>query len=109
MSGSDMNNSSETNWALVDSLTDEMIDQSEIPPLDESFFARAVWRMPEGQALITTPTNPDLMRKQQIELRRQEIAADARAARAAFRAGMLKPQSAEDLILDLHRSLDDPE
>ncbi|MFO7634241.1 MAG: hypothetical protein R6W76_16960 [Caldilinea sp.] len=51
MSGSDMNNSSDTNWALVDSLTDEMIDRSEIPPLDESFFARAVWRMPEKQAI----------------------------------------------------------
>jgi len=52
MSGSDTNNSSVTNWALVDSLTDEMIDRSEVPPLDESFFARAVWRMPEGQVVV---------------------------------------------------------
>ena len=46
MSGSNMNNASETKWALVDSLTDEMMDRSEVPLLDESFFARAVWRMP---------------------------------------------------------------
>ena len=52
MSVSGTNNSSEINWALVDSLTDEMIDRSEVPPLDESFFARAVWRMPEGQAVV---------------------------------------------------------
>ena len=61
MSGADVNNSSETNWALVDSLTDEMIDRSELPPLDESFFARAVWRMPEGQAVVAVPVDPDLL------------------------------------------------
>ena len=60
MSEFDMNNSSETNWALVDSLTDEMIDRSELPPLDEPFFARATWRMPEGQAIVTLPVDPDL-------------------------------------------------
>ena len=61
MSGPDMNNSSETNWTLVDSLTDEMIDRSELPPLDESFFARAVWRMPEGQAVVAVPVDADLL------------------------------------------------
>ncbi|MFZ1475041.1 MAG: hypothetical protein WAV74_24555 [Anaerolineae bacterium] len=61
MSGSNMNNSSETNWALVDSLTDEMIDRSEVPLLDESFFARAVWRMPEGQVVVVVPVDPDLL------------------------------------------------
>jgi hypothetical protein len=45
-------NDSETNWALVDSLTDEMIYRSGVPPLDESFFTRAVWRMPKGQAVV---------------------------------------------------------
>ena len=61
MSESDMNNSSETNWALIDSLTDEAIDRSELPPLDESFFARATWRMPEGQAIVTVPIDPDVL------------------------------------------------
>lgn len=61
MSESDMNNASETNWAMVDSLTDEEIDRSDLPPLDESFFARATWRMPEEQAMIAVPVDPDLL------------------------------------------------
>ena len=56
-----MDNSSETNWAMIDSLTDEEIDRSELPPLDESFFARATWRMPEGQATIAVPVDLDLL------------------------------------------------
>jgi uncharacterized protein (DUF4415 family) len=61
MSGSDMNNSSETNWAMVDALTDATIDRSELPPLDESFFARAVWRMPAQQVAVTVHLEPDLL------------------------------------------------
>ena len=56
-----MDNSSETNWEMIDALTDETIDRSELPPLDESFFARATWRMPEGQAIVTVPVDPDLL------------------------------------------------
>jgi uncharacterized protein (DUF4415 family) len=56
-----MNNSSETNWAMVDSLTDETIDRSELPPLDESFFARATWRMPERQTIVAVPLDPDVL------------------------------------------------
>ncbi|HEX8653463.1 MAG TPA: hypothetical protein VF708_21785 [Pyrinomonadaceae bacterium] len=33
-------------------MTDEMIDTSEIPPLDESFFAKAKLRMPQRQMLV---------------------------------------------------------
>ena len=61
MSESDMNNSSESNWDLIDTLADETIDRSELPPLDESFFARATWRMPEGQAIVTVPVDADLL------------------------------------------------
>jgi len=46
---------------MIDSLTDEMIDRSELPPLGESFFARATWRMPKRQAIITVPVDPDLL------------------------------------------------
>jgi hypothetical protein len=59
---------------------------------------------PEQQEMLV-----DISRGREIEARRQEITANARASIAAFRAGLLKPQSAEDLILELHRSLDDPE
>ncbi len=51
----------------------------------------------------------DILRSRQIEARRQEIAADARASIAAFRAGKLKAYSAEDLITELHKTLEDAE
>ncbi len=53
MKESDMNNTSETNWDMIDSLTDETIDRTELPPLDDSFFARAKWRMPEKPVPVT--------------------------------------------------------
>jgi len=46
---------------MIDSLTDETIDRSELPPLDESFFARAAWRMPEGRTFVTVPIDVDLL------------------------------------------------
>lgn len=56
----DMNNSSETNWEMVDALTDEAIDRSELPPLDEAFFSRATWRMPKKQIAVTVHIDQDL-------------------------------------------------
>jgi hypothetical protein len=37
---------SETDWARIDQMTGEEIDTSDIPPLDDAFFAAAEWRMP---------------------------------------------------------------
>ncbi|MBK8433548.1 MAG: hypothetical protein IPL28_20700 [Chloroflexi bacterium] len=56
-----MNNSSETNWAMIDALTDETIDRSEMPPLDERFFERATWRMPAAYVPVTVHIDPDLL------------------------------------------------
>jgi uncharacterized protein (DUF4415 family) len=55
-----MNNYSETNWDMVDALKDEEIDRSEIPPLDEKFFARAKWRLPSQPVTVTVHLDPDL-------------------------------------------------
>ena len=41
-----MNKPSATNWDRVDALSDAEIDTSDIPPLDETFFARAMLRRP---------------------------------------------------------------
>ncbi|MBC7529668.1 MAG: BrnA antitoxin family protein [Chthonomonadaceae bacterium] len=41
-----MNNTSKTNWERIDALTDEQIDTSEIPSLEEGFFAKATLRKP---------------------------------------------------------------
>ena len=49
MSASDLVNSSETNWERVDQMTDDEIDTSDIPILDEAFFANARLRVPEGK------------------------------------------------------------
>ena len=56
-----MNNSSETNWEMVDALTDETIDRSELPPLDENFFSRATWRMPKKQVSVTVNIDQDVV------------------------------------------------
>ncbi len=61
MKKSDMKNTSETDWDMIDSLTDETIDRTELPPLDDSFFARAKWRMPEKPVAVTIHISPDLL------------------------------------------------
>ena len=47
-----MNKPSETDWERIDNLTDEEIDTSDIPPLDDSFFARAGVRLPQPQVSV---------------------------------------------------------
>jgi uncharacterized protein (DUF4415 family) len=41
-----MNSSSDTNWEKFDSLTEEEIDTSDIPPLGEAFFSESRWWKP---------------------------------------------------------------
>ena len=52
MSASDLVNSSETNWERVDQMSDEEIDTSDIPALDEAFFANAHLRLPNGKVPV---------------------------------------------------------
>ena len=61
MNETNMNNSSKTNWEQIDALTDDMIDASDIPPLSESFFARAVWRKPQPPIAVTIHLDPDVL------------------------------------------------
>ncbi len=61
MKKSDINNTSETNWDLIDSLRDETIDRTELPPLDDAFFADASWRMPQKKVAVTLRIEPDLL------------------------------------------------
>lgn len=56
-----MSNSSETNWEMIDALNDETIDRSELPPLDDSFFTRAKWRMPVKPIAVTVHVDPELL------------------------------------------------
>lgn len=60
MNGNKMNKPSETNLAIFDAMTDEMIDTSEIPPLSTEFFEKAQWRMPQAPVTITIQIEPDI-------------------------------------------------
>jgi hypothetical protein len=49
----------------------------------------------------------EIVRQRHLEASRDEIARDAKESIAAFKAGKLKPQSAEAVIGELRRSLDE--
>jgi uncharacterized protein (DUF4415 family) len=63
MSENAMSNTSRTNWAKVDALTDEEIDTSQAPAMSEEFFAKATWRMPRSSApvAITVRVDPEVL------------------------------------------------
>lgn len=46
MSVKDLKKKSETDWARVDRMSDEEIDTSDSPPLDDAFFERAIRVLP---------------------------------------------------------------
>ena len=54
-----MSNTSKTNWARVDALTDAEIDTSETPPLTEAFFRKAQWRDPSGAFQVRVAVDPE--------------------------------------------------
>jgi uncharacterized protein (DUF4415 family) len=56
-----MNKPSQTDWERIDKLTDEEIDTSDIPPLDDSFFAKARLRMPQPQVSVVMRVDADLL------------------------------------------------
>lgn len=47
-----MSNSSKTDWSRIDAMTDEDIDTSDIPPLDDDFFAKAKLRVPTSETSL---------------------------------------------------------
>jgi uncharacterized protein (DUF4415 family) len=61
MNKNDSENTSLTDWERVDALTDDEIDTSDIPPLDEDFFASAELRMPEPEQSITIRVDRDVL------------------------------------------------
>lgn len=47
-----MKHLSRTDWDRVDALKDEEIDTSDIPPLDDAFFAETELRIPEAKPKV---------------------------------------------------------
>lgn len=60
MSANDLENSSETNWERVDQMIDADIDTSDIPPLDDAFFAAAKLRLPKGKVPVIMSVDADV-------------------------------------------------
>lgn len=48
-----------------------------------------------------------ILYKRQVEARRREIAVDAQGSLAAYRLGSLNAQSAEEVIRELQRAIED--
>lgn len=55
------NRESKTDWARVDAITDEEIDTSDIPELDDEFFANAKPWAPENQRPVTLNVENDVL------------------------------------------------
>ena len=61
MSEKDLRRDSGTDWERVEAMSDEEVDTSDIPPLDEAFFANAKLRMPEGKVPVVISVDADVM------------------------------------------------
>ena len=62
MSARNLKKPSETDWKRIDSMSDENIDTSDIPPLDDQFFAAAEWRMPKKKTAVTLSVDDDVLK-----------------------------------------------
>jgi hypothetical protein len=60
MSKKDLSSTSRTNWAALESRSEENIDYSDIPPLTDDFFERATLRVPADQAHNLVQLDPDV-------------------------------------------------
>ncbi|WP_044206171.1 BrnA antitoxin family protein [Coleofasciculus chthonoplastes] len=61
MSENDLNNTSNTNWDALESMSDEDIDYSDIPPLTDEFFESATLRIPSDKARHLIQIDPDVI------------------------------------------------
>lgn len=62
MSAGNLKKHSKTDWASIDSMKDEEIDTSDIPPLDDAFFANAQWRTPGNKTAVTLSVDDDVLK-----------------------------------------------
>ena len=62
MSDKDLSNTSRTNWAALEAMTEEEIDYSDIPPLTEEFFEKATLRIPANFAHRLVQIDPKVLK-----------------------------------------------
>ena len=53
--------SSKTNWKKVDAMTDDQIDYSDIPELDETFWKKAKLVTPKNKVRLTIRLDEDIV------------------------------------------------
>lgn len=61
MNANDLKSISETDWKRIEEMTDEEIDTSDIPALDETFFANADLRVPKGKISVRLDVDADVL------------------------------------------------
>lgn len=61
MNDKDLKNTSRTNWEALESMSDDDIDYSDIPPLTDEFFEKAMLRVPTTQAKNLVQLDADIM------------------------------------------------
>jgi uncharacterized protein (DUF4415 family) len=62
MNNKNLKKLSETDWARIDRMDDEDIDTSDIPPLDNEFFASAQLRIPEKKVPVTLSVDSEVLK-----------------------------------------------
>ncbi len=61
MNDNDLKNTSRTNWTALESMSDDDIDYSDIPPLTDDFFEKAVLKVPSAQGKNLVQLDPDVI------------------------------------------------
>ena len=61
MNGQNLNKRSKTDWAMIDAMTDNEIDTSDIPELDDEFFASAELRMPKNKTSVMLSVDSEVL------------------------------------------------
>ena len=61
MNADNLKSTSQTNWEALETMSDEDIDYSDIPPLTEEFFANATLRIPAQKAQNFIELDPEIM------------------------------------------------
>jgi uncharacterized protein (DUF4415 family) len=62
MNEANLKKPSETDWARIDRMTDDEIDTSDIPPLDDEFFGAAELRLPKNKTAVTVSIDDDVLK-----------------------------------------------
>jgi uncharacterized protein (DUF4415 family) len=62
MKGSVMSNPSRTDWSRIDTMTDDDIDTSDIPPLTDEFFSKAkLWMSASSVATVAVRVDSETL------------------------------------------------